>query len=249
MGIEVRGQQKKEGKINMHLRQELVLPQAWAKKVKVQITAEDPKINITIRTALTREVAEAFGCRDIIYAGDVPRSGIDKINLEGEQIDPEFHLKNDSLAFYAVANSMGKYVAHMEGTGPVLEFEIRLTGFAELVVDLACRVKVDPMELILKPAQIPLELHEEKKPAEKEDGPCVSCNNEQPLVADDPSLHINGQPCVNYKPAEPEEPAGATIAPAAVMGGTHQRGRRKAAAATAKAEPEFMADEPEPVVN
>jgi hypothetical protein len=209
----------------MHLREELVLPQAWATKVKVKITQEDPQITITVRTALTPDVALAFGCRDIVYAGNVPRSGIDKINLEGEQIDPEFHLKNDNLAFYAVANSMGKYVAKMEGTGPMLEFEIRLTGFAELVVDLATRVKVDPMELILKPAQLNMELHDEKPaPGDR-------------VISEEQAADTSAE-----KDAEFGVAAEAPLAPAAVMGGTHQRGRKKRSAAAPAPEPEDESD-------
>jgi hypothetical protein len=234
----------------MRLNEQLVFPQARVKKIEVQISAEDPKIKVTMRAPLTQEVCSAFGCRDIIYAGDVPRSGVEKIVLEGEQVDVEMHLKNNNLGFYAVCNSIGEYVAKMEGTGPVLEFKLCLTGFAELVVDLATKVKIDPLELTLKPAQIPIELH---------DGPCTSCNNSVPFAVagdesgftEDLSRHVNGQPCAKFKrtPEPAEEPKGPTLAPAVLAGGTHQAKKRgrppkaAAAAAVAPEQPPFAGDD------
>jgi hypothetical protein len=132
-------------------------------------TKEDPKVTLAFRASLTREVAEAFGCRDIIYAGDCPRSGVEKISLEGEEIDCGIHFKHDSFAFHAVANSLGHYVAKMEGTGPTLLFSVKLTGYAEVAAQFVCAVHIDPLDITLKPTQQPLDLQEEAQPAEAED--------------------------------------------------------------------------------
>jgi hypothetical protein len=231
MDLQIFGRQDER---QMRLSTELLLAQCWVKKIQIEITEEDPKITITLRTAATREVCESFGCRELIWAGDVPRSGVEKLVLAGEQSDVDFHLKNDNLGYFAVANSIEKFVAKMEATGPKLEFQVKITGYADLVVDLMTKVKVDPVEVTLKPAQLDLKLQpEQPKTDAKEDGPCIQCNNEIPFAAfekdgvtsTDYSLHVTGQPCVNYR--KPEEDKAAPLAQAAVMGGTHQGKRKK----------------------
>lgn len=187
----------------MHLQTELVLAQSRLEEFKGKPSKEDPKITLKIRTALTREVAEAFGCRDIIFAGDVPRCGIDKTSLEGGEIDCTIRIEHDSFAFTVVANSIGNYVAKFEGDGPKLLFDIKIGGHATTVADMVDKVKIDPFEITLKPAQRDLGL----KP-----GQAVEAGESASDTEDAPA-------------GEAED--GATMAPAAVMGGTHQRGRKK----------------------
>jgi hypothetical protein len=206
---------------------------------------------LEIHVALTREVAENFGCRDLIYAGTVPRSGVNKMELEGSETDCDVHLKHDSFAFQTVCEKVDKYFALMEGDGPKLTFHVTFTGYVITVADLIEHVKIDPLEVTLKPAQIPMDLHEEKV-----DGGCVDCNNDIPFAAfmdpdgttgSDLSLHVSGQPCANYRPPTEEpaavEPAAAPLASAReAVGGTHQKGRKKNQPAPV-VEPEFDADE------
>ncbi len=232
----------------MKLQHELVFEQARIVGIGFSLTKEDPKVTLAIRASLTTEAAETFGCRDIVYAGSVPRSGIGKITLEGSEIDCDCHFRHDNLAFSAVADLINHYVADMDSEGPALLFRIHLTGYADTAADIANKVRIDPLEITLKPAQLPMELHEEAaEPVEMDTG-CVACNNEIPLVDGDPTLHISGSPCAVQKPAEEVEDAGATVAPAAVMGGTHQkrgRGRpRKVEPITGAADPvdDFMSD-------
>jgi hypothetical protein len=214
----------------MHLKNELILPQARIVKVKIALGTEEHRVTLEIKTALTHEVAEAFGCRDIIYAGDVPRSGVEKISLEGSELNCYVHLKHDSFAFGTVVEEMTKYVAKLEGTGPELHFHIKFKGYVITVADLIEHVRIDPIEITLKPAQLPLELHE---PA-----PCVDCENDIPFADGDPSHHASGQACARYKAPE-EAVDGAPLAAAAVMGGTHQKGTK----GRRKSTPEPVSDE------
>jgi hypothetical protein len=223
----------------MHLQKELVLPQARIKKVKIVLGAEEHKITLEFQTALTQEVAEAFGCRELVYAGSVPRSGVDKMTLEGGEVDCSVHLQHTDFAFDSVVESVGKYEAHFEGDGPKLRFQVTFAGFVITVADLIEHVRVDPLEVVLKPAQQPLDLQEDqtlKAESERiEEFGCVDCANEVPLVDGDPSLHASGQPCAAYQALAPAD--GPALAPAAVMGGTHQRKNRKTKDVSA-AEPE-----------
>lgn len=180
---------------------------------------DEHKITLEIVTALTPEVAEAFGCRELIYAGNVPRSGVEEMNLEGGEVDCDVHLKHDAFAFGTVVEKIGKYKALMEGTGPLLQFEVKFNGYVITVADLIEHVRVDPLEVTLKPAQIPIDLQEEKKP-EAEDG--------QRLISEDQAADTAA------------EDVGAPLAPAAVMGGTHQRGRPRKNEPTPEAD--FMSD-------
>lgn len=142
----------------MRLQHELVLAQARFLGGKAAPGKEDPKVALVFRAALTTEVAEAFGCRELVYAGDVPRSGVASMALEGGEMDCEIHLRHDNLAWSGTAKEMGHYIAKFEGTGPALIFQVKLTGHEHLVGDLARQVKIDPLELTLKPAQMALEL-------------------------------------------------------------------------------------------
>lgn len=172
----------------MRLKTQLVLEQARVKTMKITLSVEDPKIELGIRAKMTPEVAETFGCRELVYAGDVARSGVDLMKLDGEEIDPEIRLENDNFAFFAATNKIGDYRVRFEGIGPFLEFKVYLSGYADLLVDVATKVKVDPLTITLKPAQMALGLQEK-------DTGCVACNNDIPHQPNDPTLHMSGQPC------------------------------------------------------
>lgn len=246
----------------MRLQQQVVLKQARVTGVFMAPTEEDPAIVLQVRAALTREVAETFGCRDLLYAGDVPRSGFGKkVPLDGSEIDCEIHLVHPNLAFGVVANKIGGYFAQLDGDGLKLLFKVRLNGYADTAADIVNKVKVDPFDLTLNPAQIPMELHdappmETAVLTDKElDTGCVACNNEIPLMADDDKTHVSGSPCTRRELHTPEE-AGAPIAPAAVMGGSAhvKEGKRRRAAAAAAVPPpddDFMSElgVPEGTVN
>ena len=163
----------------MRLREQVLFPQARLKEVKIQLSEEEPKLTFTFRAPLPIQTAEIVGCRDLLFAGDVPRSGVKKMELDGEDIDAEIRMKNDNFAFDAVTNSINRYVVRLEGTGPVLEFRVHLKGYADLVPILLTKVKVDPLEVTLNPAQRNLDLKQENAetetkeeaegPAEEED--------------------------------------------------------------------------------
>jgi hypothetical protein len=142
----------------VRLHGELKLSQVRLLGCKIEPTKEDPKITLAFRTALTRDVAYAFGCRELIYAGDVARSGVEQMNLEGEELDCQVHFTNDNAAFSAVAVSVGHYVAKLEGDGPKLCFQVKLTGYAGPAAELVEKVKIDPLEVTLRPAQMELGL-------------------------------------------------------------------------------------------
>jgi hypothetical protein len=145
----------------VRLQREQVLPQARIKKVRIDLGSEEHRVTLEIQTALTHELAESFGCRELIFAGDVPRSGVDKMILEGSETDCHVHLKHEEFAFDTVVEEIGKYVALLEGDGPKLRFQIKFSGFVMTVADLIEHVKTDPLEIILKPSQLELGLQEE----------------------------------------------------------------------------------------
>ena len=209
----------------MRLHQTLVLEQARLDGIAIKPTKEDPIVTLAVRASLTRDVADTFGCRELIYAGDVPRSGVGKMDLDGEEIDCQVRFSHDNIAFDAVANSVGHFVAKMEGDGVKLLFRIKLTGYAATAADLADKVKADPLEITLKPAQQPLELADgdEVLAEESDSGQLISTEQAADAAVDD----------------------GPSLAPAALVGGTHQkkRGRQPKPEPLAPApeeEPDFM---------
>lgn len=247
----------------MRLHQELRLEQARLKDLRVVLSNADPKITVGIRTALTEEVAFAFGCHDLVYAGTVPRSGVDKILLEGEEANCEICLQNDNFSFHATADSVGHYIAKLEGEGPALLFQIKVLGYAGILTDLVERVKLDPLLVILKPAQQALDLQEAQKTADAgtpiiSEPICESCEAGVKLL-DGTLMHADGKVCIARQTAtaaadqeklkefdEPVRPADAPLASATEMGGTHQadtkkrRGRPHKAAEPEIPEPDFM---------
>jgi hypothetical protein len=140
---------------NVKLQSELLLPQAKLTGVGLKPGKDETTVVLALRAALTRDVAEAFGCRELIYAGDVPRSGVDRMALEGHELECEVHFRfEDNMAFSAVGCEVGKYVARMEGDGPKLQFQVKVGGVSELSAKLCDAVKVDPLEITIKPAQM-----------------------------------------------------------------------------------------------
>ena len=152
----------------MRLHQELTLAQAWLPAVKIEPGKEQPKVTLLFRTQLTREVAEAFGCLELIYAGSVPRSGVESMKLEGEESDCEVHLDHDSLKAKLIAEHVGGYVALMEGDGPKLKFHVRLKGYEVAAAELVQKLGLDPLKITLRPAQMELDLKAEPEPEEAE---------------------------------------------------------------------------------
>jgi hypothetical protein len=182
----------------MRLHQQLILNQARLKDVRVELSNKDPRITVGIRTKLTHEVAEAFGCRELIFAGSVPRSGFDKVFLEGEEVDCEFRLQNDNFSFTATADSVGHYVARLEGEGPVLLFKVKMLGYAGILTDLVEKVKLDPLEVTLKPAQESLDLQGAQKTADSGtlvEPTCTSCEAGVSLL-DGTLMHADGNACI-----------------------------------------------------
>ena len=202
----------------MKLQKQLVLPQARIKSVKIKLGASEHKVTLEIQTALTTEVAETFGCRELIYAGNVPRSGVKQMQLEGAELDCDIHLLHDSFGFQTVAEEIGNYIALLEGDGPKLVFQVKFSGYVTTVADLIEHVKVDPLNVTLKPAQMPLELREEQPAAEAED---------------------EGERLISPEQAADTAPDndGPSLAPAALVGGTHQKKRGRKPAPVAEPEP------------
>jgi hypothetical protein len=199
----------------------LVLPQARIRKVKIDLGAEAHKISLEFQTALTQEVAESFGCRELVYAGSIPRSGVDQMKLDGSEIDCAVHLQHTDFAFESVVEEMGKYVAVFEGDGVKLRFQIKFTGYVLTVADLIEHVRVDPLEVVLKPAQQPLDLQEDPEPIDDSER-LISPEQAADTAAEDANM-VPGPALASAREA---------------VGGTHQRGRRGAKAAKPEPEPE-----------
>lgn len=198
----------------MRLHEQLELKQVRLLPVKMGGTKEESISILPMRAALTPEVAEAFGCKDLIFAGGAtPRSGVDKLDLEGGEVDCEIHFQHDSMSFTAIADTVGGYVAKMEGTGPVLLFKIKLTGFATTVAELLEKIHVDPLDLTFKPNQMDLGLKKEEETSEAAD------DDDE----DDTERLVSPEQAADTAP----ENDGPVLVSASLMGGTHQRGTRK----------------------
>jgi hypothetical protein len=211
----------------MRLQHELVLPQARIKKIKIELGAEEHKVTLEIQTALTQEVAEAFGCRELIYAGNVPRSGVESMKLEGAELNCDVHLKHGEFAFSTVVEEMSHYVAKLEGDGPKLIFHVKFTGYVITVADLIEHVKVDPLEVVLKPNQMDLELKDESA---AESG------------VDEAQRLISPEQAADTAPAAD----GPSLAPAALMGGSHQKDNKEKRAGRQPIVDAEPAEEPDP---
>ena len=150
----------------MRLRQELNLEQTWLPAVRIEATKEQPKVTLYFRTNLSPDVAEAFGCRELIYAGDVPRAGVESMKLEGEERDCEVHLEQEKVSMRLVATSLSNFSVTMDGEGPKLKFQVHLQGYEGAAADLIRDLKIDPVKLVLKPSQMQLDLKAEGDTAE-----------------------------------------------------------------------------------
>ena len=227
----------------MSLETELTLRQVRLMGLKVLPTKEDPIVTLAFRSGLTQEAAEAFRCRDLVYAGSVPRSGVDQMNLEGEELDCEVHFSHDNMAFSAVASSVGHFVLKLEAEGPQLRFQVKLSGYAATAAELVEKVGIDPLSLTLKPNQMDLGLSEE---------PSSEPEVEEPDAGDD-SRHLfspvdDSQRLISPEQAADTAPAadGPSLAPAALMGGSHQKDNKKKRAGRQPIVDAEPAEEPDP---
>ncbi len=110
-----------------------------------------------------------------------------------------------------------------ETTSTELRFQAKTSqaGAAALIENYVARIGKGAGQLrVSYTKQEELDLGAEG--SEKEDGPCVDCDNSVPLADGDPSMHASGQPCAAY--SGKAEPALASAREA--NGGTHQRKRR-----------------------
>lgn len=152
----------------MRLHEELELKQVWIQPSKIGPGNEDkePWVDLKVLTALSTAVAEAFGCRELVYVNNTPRSGVDKMIPEGREVDCSIRFEHPDITFDCVAERIKGYNILMEGDGPKLVMTIRINGYIQTIADLIEKTKGDPLCLRLKPAQMPLEL---KKAADAED--------------------------------------------------------------------------------
>lgn len=153
----------------MRLKQDLTLEQTWLSQVRIEPTESEPKVRLEFRAQLTPDIADALGCRDLVYAGAVPRSGVDSMNLEGEERNCEVRLERESFTLALMTKSVGHAKVVFEGTGPELKFQVTLEGYAAASADLAGELKADPVRLIFKPAQMELPLTTKTEEGKKAD--------------------------------------------------------------------------------
>jgi hypothetical protein len=196
----------------MRLKTELILEQVRLGKVTIAPTKEEPIVTLPFRAALTRDVAEAFGCRDLIFAGDVPRSGVDTMTLEGDEVDCEVHFQHDSIAWSCVASEVGSYQAKLEGDGPKLIFRVKVKGYAATAAEMVEKIKHDPLTVTLKPCQMDLGLQEAQTDSDT-------------AGEDDDSERLISKEQADDTAAAADEPGDAApLASVIQMGGSHQRG-------------------------
>ena len=142
----------------MRLKTDLTLEQVWLAQVRIEPTEGETKTRLEFRADLTPDIAEALGCRDLVYAGNVPRSGVDSMVLEGEERNCEVHLEREKISMRLLTKSVGHAKVVFEGTGPQLKFQVAMEGYAITAAELAVELKNDPVTLVFKPAQMELPL-------------------------------------------------------------------------------------------
>ena len=136
------------------------------------------------------------------------------------QIEEDGEVVGEDLNFAVDTN--------VEGASTYVETYMRRIGTSERSIG---QLRVAYEEQLLlgcnTAAQPSLDGAEVEQP---EDKGCIECNNSIPFMDGDPSMHASGQPCAAYEGG----PAGPVLAPASLMGGTHQRkrGRPKTTDAT-----------------
>jgi len=152
----------------MQLRTELVLEQVYLSAVRIEPTKDEPRVRLEFKANINPEIADTLFCRDLVYAGSVPRSGVNSLVLEGEERECEVGIFTNKGTTLVKAKSVGHGKIMFEGTGPELKFQIALEGYAGAAADMAVEVKDDPLRLVLKPAQMNLPLTEAKEDATSE---------------------------------------------------------------------------------
>lgn len=203
---------------------------------------DDPTQVLVIRSMLTRTLAEQLKCRDLCFTeSGVPRRfGTVKLAEKIENCEIVFDHGTylaDRVSHFTIARPKEK-----SETDNSLEIHCNLAF--DINVPLWEWLKTtnkDVFEVAVKPprewrAQGDLfeEAPGEEERADGEEGTdtgCISCNNSIPLVDGDPTKHVTGQPCTVAVESD-----GPSLAPAAVMGGTHQRGKKRNQVVDVKAE-------------
>jgi len=153
----------------MRLRTEVFFKQAWLTDVKMEPGESEPKVTLHFRTHLTPDLADTLYCRELVYAGSVPRSGVEQMVLEGEEAHCQVEISSGARIDRILAKSVGHTKIVMEGVGPALKFQVKLEGYAQTAADMIVEFKKDPVELTLKPAQMDLDL--QKAEGESQDEP------------------------------------------------------------------------------
>lgn len=169
----------------MQVKSELKLEQVWLSNVKIEPKDPDPRVVMNFRCGMSPEVADALGCRELVFAGTVPRAFVESMTLEGEEVNCEVHLSRESFAHKVLAKSVGKAKVHFEGTGPVLKFQVLLEGYAGFAADLAVEVKSDPVTMTLKPAQMELPLTAQAQAEEANEEQDKDVMREMGIVVED----------------------------------------------------------------
>jgi len=153
----------------VRLQGQLLLEQARIGKITLTATEEEPNVVIPVNARLTPDLAEVLGCRDLIYAGGVPRAAADKIEIDGEDIDCQLHFAHANYAVSVTSKSVGNYATTIDGDGVRLKFKVKLTGYADVAADLVNKIKTDSLTVTLDPSQLALELKKAKEGGEGED--------------------------------------------------------------------------------
>jgi hypothetical protein len=174
----------------MRLKQDLTLEQVWLAKVGIEPTEGETKTRLEFRADLTPDIAESLGCRELVYAGNVPRSGVDSMVLEGEERNCEVHLEREKISMRLLTKSVGHAKVVFEGTGPQLKFQVVMEGYAITAAELAVELKNDPVKLVFKPAQMELPLTEKAEAGKEADANFM----EEMGIGDKPVEETDGKP-------------------------------------------------------
>ena len=194
-------------------------------KLSLSPGSDGPTQKFHITALFTQVLAEKLRCHDACFCDSgVPRQ-FDKHapgrKIDGVKITFEIGTFVGDLSGVVIQPAEGEHAAHLE-----INFVLSLPGDVPLYL-WALDINTSEFSIIVEPPEdydAQGDLFEQPLATSDADTGCIECNNSIPIMDGDPSMHASGQKCAAYSGGKDDGPA---LAPAALMGGSHQRKGKK----------------------
>ena len=207
-----------------NLQEELTIASATIEEWTHRKTKKEGlKVNFTVSAPLPRGLAEMLKCGGI-YDSDTGRIDLLHKLKDTELVIPVPGVEGGFASFFP--DLLYCFKAKRDEQQFTLEFSVHISTRAEELHEIF-KGTPDSIDLSVRPRQGQLFEGGTRvtNPVEKPERPdldtgCIACNNEIPMADGSDTTHASGQMCTRNEDAAEGE---AVLAPAAVMGGTHQR--------------------------